>query len=401
MKKNTGNMDVSCSPNERIRSTLVPADAAYSADERRKGAPALSRARGVLLACLMTAGLCSAQVVSLPPSLAEHDAVVETVFTSLAFPEGPACNSAGELCFSEVNEQRIWKVGLAGERSIVRDSTKKSNGLAFDADDRLIACETNRLTRIGPDSVLNVLVEDTVLGSANDLALTPEGGIYFTAPVWDGAGSVWYLSPRQQLHQVLRDQEGYPNGIEYVDSMLYIAFSQHNSVRRYEIVQEDSVVLHDTLITLTTPDGGTIDELGNLWIASFHASKILAVTPQGDTLGSITIDNENNVTNCCFGGPEHSTLFITAATAVYRVELNVQGRSAPSATRQTYRTAPPASLRHSPSLILLRHFPATPSSVFDLRGTAIDAPLNRRVVPGCYVRQSLLHVQAGQKSTNR
>jgi len=45
--------------------------------------------------------------------------------------------------------------------------------------------------------------------------------------------------------------------------------------------------------------------------------------PGGELLGRIPVPED--VTNCEFGGEDRKTLFITAATSVYSVELGVAG----------------------------------------------------------------------------
>jgi sugar lactone lactonase YvrE len=63
-----------------------------------------------------------------------------------------------------------------------------------------------------------------------------------------------------------------------------------------------------------TPDGLCVDSEGMLWIALFHGSKVIRCDPkQGRRLSQVAVPGVNQVTSCCFGGPQWKTLFITTA----------------------------------------------------------------------------------------
>ena len=61
------------------------------------------------------------------------------------------------------------------------------------------------------------------------------------------------------------------------------------------------------------PDGMTTDAAGRLWIAHWGGSCVSCHHPaSGAELGRITVP-ASQITNCCFGGPDLRTLFITSA----------------------------------------------------------------------------------------
>lgn len=61
------------------------------------------------------------------------------------------------------------------------------------------------------------------------------------------------------------------------------------------------------------PDGMTIDQKGNLWIALWGGNAVIAVDPvNGDIVDRIELP-VSQVTSCCFGGTDDKTLYITTA----------------------------------------------------------------------------------------
>lgn len=61
------------------------------------------------------------------------------------------------------------------------------------------------------------------------------------------------------------------------------------------------------------PDGMTLDEAGNLWVACFSGSAVRAFDPKGELIDVIDLP-VRDVTSCAFGGPDFRHLFITTAS---------------------------------------------------------------------------------------
>ena len=68
-------------------------------------------------------------------------------------------------------------------------------------------------------------------------------------------------------------------------------------------------------------DGFRFDEENNLWTSC--GKGVACYAPSGEQIGYIKVPEI--VSNVDFGGPKGSTLFITASTSFYMVDLNIQG----------------------------------------------------------------------------
>lgn len=156
----------------------------------------------------------------------------------------------------------------------------------------------------------------------NDGKCDPQGR--FLAGTMDeeetpGAGTLYRLDPDKRVTPLLRGVT-ISNGIAWPDggaAMYYIDTPTHRidafdydaatggiSNRRpaVEIPPEDG-----------NPDGMTIDQEGNLWVALWGGGCVRCYDPRtGKLLDQVAVP-ATQVTSCCFGGEDYRTLFITTA----------------------------------------------------------------------------------------
>ncbi|KAK4323477.1 hypothetical protein Pmani_005828 [Petrolisthes manimaculis] len=61
------------------------------------------------------------------------------------------------------------------------------------------------------------------------------------------------------------------------------------------------------------PDGMTIDNNGNLWVANFYGHKVICIDPQvGKIIRQVSLP-ASNITSVCWGGTDYSTLYVTSS----------------------------------------------------------------------------------------
>src|SRR4051812_34741961 len=116
------------------------------------------------------------------------DPEIERVATGFRFTEGPLWDPReGALLFSDIPANRIvrWKEGKGA--SLFREPSGKSNGLTWDLQGRLLACEHagRRVSRTMEDGRAETVVDryrGKRLNSPNDLVLRSDGTIYFSDP---------------------------------------------------------------------------------------------------------------------------------------------------------------------------------------------------------------------------
>lgn len=255
------------------------------------------------------------------------------------FTEGPACDKAGNIYFTDQPDNKIWKYDLKGQLSVFMQNSGRSNGLFFDKNDNLIACadEHNQLWSINKNKRATVLLEDyngETLNGPNDVWVHPtNGGIYFTDPYYKR--DYWkkdhppqrkqevYFLPKNNKKAIAVDTKiEKPNGLVGTADgrFLFIADIGSGKVFKYGI-DDNGKLINKQLFVNHSTDGMTIDSDGNIYLAG---KGVTVYNPEGKLLEYIPIPEEWTA-NVCFGGKDKNLLFITASKSIYILKMNVKG----------------------------------------------------------------------------
>ena len=269
------------------------------------------------------------------------DGEPDQLATGFKFTEGPVWHPDGNLFFSDIPAHRIFKLMPDVTSEIYREPSGGANGLTFDTQGRLIACEyhSRRVSRTETDGTISVLADNyggKRLNSPNDVVVKSDGSIYFTDPFYgfpadqerelDFQG-VYRIAPDGTI-SLLVDDFGVPNGLAFSPNeiILYIDDSRHQHVRAFDVLSDGSLANGRTMIDMTADargaaDGMKVDIAGNLYVTG--AGGTWVISPTGEHLG--TIVTPELPANCAFGGPDHKTLFIAARTSIYSIRLKIAG----------------------------------------------------------------------------
>jgi len=258
---------------------------------------------------------------------------IEKVADGFTFTEGPVFSRIGFLLFSDLRASRIlrWE---RGKVTPFRENSNGANGLTFDHQGRLLACEQDRVTRTEKDGSLTVLAatfEGARLVSPNDLVYAIDGSIYFsvipprgsTGPQTSG---VYQITRQAQLRLVSRECSR-PNGVALAPNQqkLFVADSEQRNVRIFDINGDGSLKSGRVFCELKGeapggPDGLKSDEAGNVWVAG--PGGIWVFDAAGKHLGTVPVPETPS--NCGWGSGFRN-LYVTARTSVYRLETRVNG----------------------------------------------------------------------------
>lgn len=268
-------------------------------------------------------------------------AKVEKLGDGYAFTEGPAADAQGNVFFTDQPNDRIvrWDAATGAFSDWLKPSGR-ANGTYFDAKGNLLTCsdELNQLWSIAPDQKVTVLVKDfggKLLNGPNDLWIRPDGGLYFTDPLYKRP--YWKRDPQsQQTGQhvyflgtdrsvapkpVATDLKQ-PNGLIGTPDgkTLYVADIGAGKTYAYD-VQSGGELTGKRLFCNLGSDGMTLDDEGNVYLTG---RGVTVFDRDGKQIDHLTIP-EGWTANVTFGGKDNDLLFITASKSVYGAKLRVKG----------------------------------------------------------------------------
>ncbi len=269
-----------------------------------------------------------------------------------AFLEGPVWDKKDTLYFSDVSGCKTYKMSAEGKFGVVRENTMHGNGQVLDKNGNILTCEMSegRIVKVSPvtGEVLGIVV-DTYKGkrfnATNDLVFDGRGGLYFTDPYFDvgprdqDVEASYYLNLYGEVFCVAQDSSK-PNGLVLSPDgkVLYINDTVNVTVWAYdvnkdgslskgrkfcEVIPPDHLKIKNPLQAAGEADGMDVDSGGNLYITTF--SGIQVFSNSGEYIGLIQMPGDESPANCTFGGEDMKTLFLTARTSLYSVELLMPG----------------------------------------------------------------------------
>jgi gluconolactonase len=260
----------------------------------------------------------------------------------LKFTEGPADDGQGNLYFSDIPADRIYKIDTKGEASVFLEPSHHTNGLMVNAAGNIVACEMDgRIVEIDIKTKKVTALTDAYEGkrynAPNDLVLDSAGGIYFTDPrfrapePWPQGKEAFYYRDAKGKVTRLGDNLPAPNGIilSTDEKTLYVIPSMQKQMMAYPVLGPGKLGEGKVFCELQQKDekgnaggdGLAIDSQNNLYITS--ALGLQVFNKEGKHLGNIAFPEQP--ANCKFGGLDNKTLFVTARTGVYAVEMEAAG----------------------------------------------------------------------------
>jgi len=289
----------------------------------------------------------------------------------LTFTEGPKWLN-GKLYFSSMYFDQSWagdpkrsaivEMGEDGTYRYISQGQMQANGLMPLQNGNLAVCDMfgHRVVEMTTQGTIVRTLASSYggkpLDGPNDLVVDAKGGLYFTDPQFtpdarknQPGRAVFYRTPDGKVIRVIEpDVFAMPNGVLlspdgktlYVnntyDSETFwnVDTDKDNWVWAYDVNEDGTLAngrkfaeLHLSADVLdrkgrsTGADGMTIDELGNIYVATYAGLQMF--NKQGEFIG--IVHTPVFPVSCCFGGEDMKTLYVVGYDKVYQIRTNVRG----------------------------------------------------------------------------
>jgi gluconolactonase len=273
-------------------------------------------------------------------AIVKNEAKLLKIGSGFIFTEGPAVDKMGNVFFTDQPNNSIVKWSAnSGQLNIFSDDSGRANGLYFDQNGNLLACADmdNQIWSFSPDGKHKVLLDSydgKKLNGPNDLWVHPNGGIFFTDPLYkrnywtrnpdrqqDGE-HVYFMSPDGKKVERVETTLVKPNGIvgSANGKLLYVADIGGKKTYSYRI-NKNNQLIDKKLFAEMGSDGMTLDQKGNVYLTG---DGVTVFNKKGVKIAHIPL-NARWTANVCFGGYDKSTLFITSMDGLYMLDMNVKG----------------------------------------------------------------------------
>lgn len=293
-------------------------------------------------------------IVALDPKFRRYivtNTSIRRLHTGTMWAEGPAWNGNGRyLVWSDIpnNVQHRW-VEDDGRVTVFRTPSGYSNGNTFDFEGRQLSAEHGgrRVVRYEANGSLSVIADrfqNKRLNSPNDVVVHPDGGIWFTDPIYGIRGNyegfkaeselkeaVYRVDPKTGRIDNVTDEPVQPNGLCFSPDYRKLYIADTGAPRDIRVYDVDGATLKNgrRFVVLDQPgsgppsyaDGIRCDVDGNVWAGAPPGVQI--VTPAGERIGMIRLPE--TCANVCFGGARRNRLFMAASQSLYAVYVETTG----------------------------------------------------------------------------
>jgi gluconolactonase len=250
-------------------------------------------------------------------------------------------DQAGYLYVSDETINKIYRLHLDGKKGEVI-ALGDPDGNTFDRQHRLIDCASMLLAiiEVTPDGKYKVLADHydgKKFNSPNDMIVGLNGALYFTDPTLDLVAGEKQEVPFQGVYRLdatgsvhlLTKELTQPNGLAFSPDgkRFYVDDSEKSNIRVYDVA-DDGTLRNGRIFGEkpggkgdVVPDGIKVEKNGNLFVTG--PKGIWVWDAEGNHLGTIVMPEQP--ANLKWGDKDNRTLYITAATSVYRIEMKTQG----------------------------------------------------------------------------
>ncbi len=270
------------------------------------------------------------------------DFEIELLKDDCSFSEGPVWNGEGFYLFSDIPENVIVKIepGKGAEVYLQQSGCTEgnqrllaeqvgSNGLAYDAEGRLLICQHgNGAVAQYEHGVLKPLIatyEGRPFNSPNDIVAHPGGTVFFSDPPYGLKNQQLQPEVNQPVAGIYGWRDGdlklisrqyeYPNGVCLSPDGRSLFTCSTKPFEAFVMEFDTATWDFKRNVANENSDGIKCDRMGNLYLCTKEG--VVIIDNEGRRLARISLDTIP--ANCCWGGAVGNDLFITARQNIFLI----------------------------------------------------------------------------------
>lgn len=270
------------------------------------------------------------------------DYEIELLDDTCAFSEGPVWNGDGYYLFSDIPLNTIYKVGLnqpkqkhitasgyTGLDTSFLAEQIGSNGLAYDKEGNLLACQhgNGAIAKYDGRELRPFITSynDRRFNSPNDIVVHQDGAVFFSDPPYglkDQKLVPHSFQPvaglyawREEEVILIEDRLQYPNGVCLSPDQRTLYCCSTKPYEKTVLTFDTATLKFIKVFTQENSDGIKCDPYGNLYLCSSEG--ILILNQEGERMGKIELPTVP--ANACWGGPDRTDLLVTARQNIFLI----------------------------------------------------------------------------------
>ena len=235
--------------------------------------------------------------------------------------EGPLWDvKTNTFLFIDIRGKCIWKHGLQSAECTKIDLPQQIGCMGICENGDLLVALEDAIYRMGKNGNLVKAHQDIKIkgNRFNDGKVGPDGAFYAGTTDSDNKGAFYRL--KDGVLTELFDGCGCSNGLEWTadEKLMYYIDTPRQMIEIFDFDKESGALTNrrkfmDIPAELGKPDGMTLDENGDLWVALWDGSNVIHIDKNTKTIkNKITVPCPK-ASCCAFGGADLNELFITTA----------------------------------------------------------------------------------------
>ena len=220
-----------------------------------------------------------------------------------------------KICILNIKNNKKKQIKVNKEIGFLAHIKKNTFILGLQGEIRIQNLKSKKIIK-------SILIEPNIkLNRINDGKTDPVGNLWFGT--MDNLerkiekGSLYKLDKNLMLTKIDNNYR-ITNGPAFIDQFnFYHTDSSKKKIYKIKINKNDKIIDKKIFKTFSgiegAPDGMTLDNNKNLWVAHFHGACISVFNNKAKLIHRIQFPAKN-ITNCTFGGLKNNELFVTSAT---------------------------------------------------------------------------------------